>query len=457
MYLDFSGLSPHLAPYMASSVQVESSRVSLRSYIRLVRGNRNFRRLWMAQIVSEIGDWFYCLAIYALLLQLTGKASSVAIALVVQVLPQTFIGPTAGVVNDRISRKRVMITTDLVRCAIVLSMLLVRSASAVWLIYPLLLAETLAAAFFEPARTSVIPNIAAPEDLVLANTLSSTTWSMNLVLGAALGGIASALLGRDAVFILNALSFVASASLIAGMKFAEPHTAHAEPFHVRELATIAPILEGIRYVRREKRLLASMLAKAGIFVIGPSWVIFTVMGRRDFPVHWHDLDPQRGAMLGMSLLMGARGLGAFIGPLAVAPWAGHDQRRLRLAILLGYVAEGAGYFALGTAASLPVACAWIVLAHFGGSIIWVFSTTLLQLTTDDRFRGRVFAADTSFAMLNLAVGAFLAGRFMDLGYSARSVASVTGLLMLFPTLAWAWFTLSKTDSAELPVEADPAA
>ena len=59
-------------------------------------------------------------------------------------------------------------------------------------------------------------------------------------------------------------------------------------------------------------------------------------------------------------------------------------------------------------------------------------------------------------MLNLAVGAFLAGRFMDLGYSARSVASVTGLLMLFPTVGWAWFTLSKSDDVELVSGADPA-
>jgi hypothetical protein len=79
--------------------------ISLAAYFRLLCLNRNFRRLWGAQIVSEIGDWFYTLAIYSLLLQLTGRASSVALALVLQVLPQTVIGPVAGVVNDRIRRK----------------------------------------------------------------------------------------------------------------------------------------------------------------------------------------------------------------------------------------------------------------------------------------------------------------------------------------------------------------
>src|SRR6266576_4119447 len=142
-----------------------AATISLASYARLVGGNRNFRRLWLAQIVSEIGDWFYTLSIYTLLLQLTGHASSVALALVLQVLPQTLVGPTAGVVNDRVKRKYVMIAADLVRAVIVLSMLLVRSRGTVWLVYPLLLLETIMAAFFEPARSSVIPTITRRDDV----------------------------------------------------------------------------------------------------------------------------------------------------------------------------------------------------------------------------------------------------------------------------------------------------
>ena len=94
---------------MDPAPEMEINSISFSSYLRLLRQNRNFRRLWTAQIVSEIGDWFYTLAIYSLLLQLTGRAGSVALALVLQVLPQTFIGPLSGVVNDRIRRKHVMI------------------------------------------------------------------------------------------------------------------------------------------------------------------------------------------------------------------------------------------------------------------------------------------------------------------------------------------------------------
>src|SRR5215471_18157175 len=147
-----------------------SSGVSTCNYIRLIRGNPNFRRLWLAQIVSENGDWFYTLAIYSLLLDLTGKASSVAMALVLQVLPITVLGPLAGLVNDRLSRRKVMIATDLARMVIVASMLLVRTREFVWVIYVLLFAETVMVAFFEPARTATIPNLVDEDDVIIANT-----------------------------------------------------------------------------------------------------------------------------------------------------------------------------------------------------------------------------------------------------------------------------------------------
>src|SRR5712692_2747690 len=404
--------------------------VSLRSYAQLLRANRNFRRLWMAQIVSEIGDWFYTLSIYTLLLQLTGHASSVALALVLQVLPQTLIGPTAGVLNDRLRRKHVMIAADLVRFVIVLAMLLVRSRSMVWLVYPLLVAETIMAAFFEPARSAVIPNIAARGEVLIANTLSSATWSVNLLIGASVGGVVAAFFGRDAVFVLNALSFLASALLIADMHFAEPHAESAAPLRLCDLVDYSPVLEGIRYVRNHRTLLPTVFAKAGELMIGPSWVIFTVMGAHEFSVHWRNVDAARGSMLGMSILLGGRGLGALVGPLISARWAGRSDRRLQLGILFGYLTIALGYGTLGLSRTVWMAAACAMIAHMGGSTVWVFSTTLLQLHTEDRFRGRVFSADLGFSMLTIAVGAYLCGRFLDWGTSARTVATCTGLIML---------------------------
>jgi MFS family permease len=295
-----------------------ATSITIASYARLVRGNRNFRRLWLAQIVSEIGDWFYTLSIFTLLLQLTGSAGSVALALVLQVLPQTLVGPMAGVVNDRLKRKHVMIAADLGRCEVVLAMLFVRSRSMVWLVYPLLVLETTMAAFFEPARSAVIPNIASESEVLVANTLSSATWSVNLLIGASVGGVVAAFFGREAVFGLNALSFLISAVLIGGMRFAEPHAESAAPLRPRDLVDFSPVLEGIRYIRSHPTLFPAVFAKAGELMVGPSWVIFTVMGTREFAIHGHGINAAGGAMLGMSILLGGRGIGALVGPLVAA-------------------------------------------------------------------------------------------------------------------------------------------
>jgi hypothetical protein len=103
-----------------------------------------------------------------------------------------------------------------------------------------------------------------------------------------------------------------------------------------------------------------------------------------------------------------------------------------------------------------MAAAFAALAHMGGSTVWVFSTTLLQLHTEDRFRCRVFAADLGFSMLTIAIGAYVAGCFLDAGISARVVASCTGLIMLAPATLWALAMRSaRNEPATSRVELQP--
>jgi Na+/melibiose symporter-like transporter len=256
----------------------------LASYLRLLRSNRNYRLLWLAQVVSELGDWFYSLAVYNLLLSLThNSAQSVGLAVVLQVLPHTLAAPTAGVINDRISRKAIMIGADVARCFIVLGMLGVRTPGMVWLVYPLLLLETVGAAFFEPAHSAVIPNIVPQSDVLPANALASITWSFCLAAGASLGGVVAVFLGRDAVFLLNAISFLGSAWLIRRMQFAEPHTAGLPTLRGRDLVDFSPILEGIRYIRADPQLFATVFVKGGIGLLGANNVLLPVLGQSVFP------------------------------------------------------------------------------------------------------------------------------------------------------------------------------
>ena len=413
----------------------ERQEVSLRAYGRLLRGNANFRRLWIAQIVSELGDWFYTIAIYTLLLNFTGRAESLGLALVLQVLPPALAGPSAGVVNDRARRKRVMITADLVRAVVVLSMMLVRSRDWVPLAYTLLVAEAVMISFFEPARNSVIPNIVQRDEVIVANTLSSITWSFDLAIGATLGGAVLAFAGRDTVFALNALSFVASAILVSRMKFDEPHAAGGERFRPRDLVNYSPMIEGVRYMRSRPRLLATVFVKFGLgLFIGATWVTYALMGERMFAVH---LGPAgRSGVLGMSLLIGARGLGALIGPLGAANWAGQRNSRLRRGILFGFCGAAVGVGLLSIAPNVWMAVLCVVLAHCGGSVIWTFSTTMLQMDSDDQFRGRVFAADFGLCMIAIAVTSYVASAMVDAGVPLRTLALYIGVFLLLPTAWW---------------------
>lgn len=410
----------------------------LASYLALLRTNRNYRLLWMAQVVSELGDWFYSLSVFNLLLELThNQAQSVGLAVVLQVLPHTFAAPTAGVINDRISRRAIMIGADIARFFIVLGMLGVRTPGMVWLVYPLLLLETVGAAFFEPAHSAVIPNIVPESEVLAANALASVTWSFCLAAGAALGGVAAVLFGRDAVFLLNAFSFLGSAWLIRRMKFHEPHTAGLPPLRARDLVDFTPIVEGARYIKADPRLFATVFVKAGGGLLGANNVVLPILGEHIFPAQFHGLDRSRVAMLGMSLLMGARGVGALVGPLVAGRWAGNRHARLRTGILVGFLLAGSGYILLGKTTSIVIAVLTVMLAHSGSSTNWVFSTTMLQVYTTDRFRGRVFAAEYGLCMLAISASSYFAGVAIDLGVPARTFAVIIGLVMLIPAAAWA--------------------
>lgn len=408
----------------------------LAAYWHLLRDNRNVRLLWSAQIVSELGDWFYSVAIYSFLLELTGSAQVVAFAFLMQVLPQVFMSPAAGVINDRISRRKVMIFADVLRVGIVLAMLLVRSAGMLWLLFVLLALETMCYALFEPGRSATIPNIARPEQIPVANALSAATWSVIFGLGSALGGVVDVVFGRETVFVLDSLSFVASALFIRRMRFDEPHAQNRPPLHLRELFDFSPVAEGLLYVKRDRRLLATMLVKAGVGLMGTNWVILPILGQKTFPLRLAGVSAQQASTLGMSALFASRGLGATIGAVLGGNFAGLNRTRLYWTILAAFLMGAAGYVALGAAGSLAFAILAVMFSHTGGSAAWTASTTLLQGMTEDRFRGRVFSAEFALYMLTLAISSVLAGQLLDHGFDVRTLAVATGIAMLLPAFAW---------------------
>ncbi len=405
------------------------SGISLVGYYRLLRGNAHFRRLWLAQLVSGTGDWFYSVAIYDLLLRLTGSAATVALAAVLQILPMFLAGPTAGAVNDRVSRRRVMLVADLLRAVVVLGMLLVETREQIGLLYVLLATEIATAAFFESARSAVIPTMVAGSEISTANAIASTTWAVTVTAGAAIGGFAVAFLGRDTVFMMNSGTFLLSAFFIFRMQIRELHLEEYAQVSWREILGVGPIVEGFRYVAQDWKLVSLLTLKFGLGILGARSVLVAVIGSRELRVAGQ-------AALGMSTLFMFQGLGSLLGPLVSGRWVRNRKNRMRWAVWWGYVAVAVAYAAF-SAADTPVS-AWLtmVVAHGGASIVWVFSTTLLHLNTIDRFRGRVFAADLALFMITAAVAAYTCGWVIDHGVAARTAALGVGVAMLLPAAAW---------------------
>jgi len=314
----------------------------------------------------------------------------------------------------------------------------VQTREMLWFLYLLLVLETILWALFEPARTSVIPNITRGPETLVANALSSTTWSFTLAVGSAVGGVLAVAFGRDTVFVLDALSFIGSALLLRRMCFIEPHVEDLPPLRAKDLADFSPITDGVKYVAKDPRRMATMFVKCGLGLMGTNWVLLPIFGTRIYPMAIHGLDPNSAGMLGMSVLMGCRGIGALLGPFIASTWTGLDERNFRRGILCGFALGFLGYCTLGLSQNLAVACLGIVIAHSGGAIAWVFSTTLLQMKTDDKFRGRVFSAEFALSMLTLSIVSYSAGLLADDGMSVRTLAICTGFLVLIPGILWAF-------------------
>src|SRR5256886_12621488 len=184
--------------------------------------------------------------------------------MVARFLPTVVLGPGAGVIADRFSRRSIMIASDIMRAIVVLGFLFVRHPDQMWLVYLLTVLQLAFSTFFEPAKTEAIPSIVSDRELAPDNAIAAVTWSVRLSLGAAIGGFVTGLFGTNAAFVLDSLTFIASAILIGSVSF--PH----RPQRVKSWPTVGKVLgitetiEGARYVNHRPRVLAYLLVK-------PAW------------------------------------------------------------------------------------------------------------------------------------------------------------------------------------------
>jgi predicted MFS family arabinose efflux permease len=351
-----------------------------------------------------------------------------------------FAGPAAGVLADRISRRAILLVSDLLRAALVVCLLLVRRPDQVWIAYGVVTAHSLVSAVFEPAQQAMLPNLVSEKDYPLAATLENSLWAVTLATGSALGGVVLALVGRDAAFLCDAASFLGSAALIVRLPAGYAKRADKQAIEVVEearapgslvqnLLGLRDLKEGVRYVASHRRVRALLAVKASFgLTLGGVLVLLAFFGEKVFA---------EGNGAGIAVLWTARGVGSFAGPFAAFRLAGTDERGLRRGISGAFALLTICYVAFALSPAIGYAAVALAVANAGGSILWTSGSTLLQRLVPDAVRGRVAAAEICGFMLTLSASTLATGLLLDRGVPPRALMAACGLVALFPLAYWA--------------------
>lgn len=409
---------------MVSREPVEDAG-GFRASLSLLRRNGDFRKLYLASLISLGGDWFLLVALFGLALEFTGSAVSVAALIVAQEIPFGVASLIGGVLADRFDRRRLMVVCDVARTVLCLGFLLVNDPSMMWLAYLLLAVISSFSAVFDPASSAALPNLVEPRELGPANALSGSLWGTMLAVGAALGGIVAAALGRDAAFLIDASSFAVSGLLIARIR----RRFSAERTEEPEANVIRATVETVRYARRDHRVLALVTVKAGFGIAAGVIALIAVFAHEEFGA----------GDAGIGALMAGRGVGALIGPFLGRWLAGPQDRRLFGAIGVALAVFGLGYATLGVMPSLFAAAVAVGIAHLGGGAQWTLSSYGLQRLVPDRIRGRIFAFDFTLITLSLTVSALVTAWAAD-RFGARPTVAVLGGVAVLWAAIWTWLT-----------------
>ena len=393
-------------------------------YWALLRDNPHYRRLWLGMAASMIGDWFRTMALYHLVLKLTGTSGlALGGVMIAQTVTLFVLSPVAGVVADRFSRKWIMIGTDLVRAVLVLGFLLITSAERLWIAYALTALLTSVSAFFHPAYAATIPNITTRRELVAANALGSASWAAMLAIGTALGGLVTAWLGTTEAFLLDAVSYLVSAACI--LRVAIPPTADSPDSGHTGWQTFR---RGLSYMAARPYILRLLSVKAcSVGLTGGMMIVIALFAEDIF---------EAGA-IGMGTLFMSRGLGALLGPLLARRLVGEQPQTMVGTIGGAFLVTGGFYVVFGATPTLAWAAVALFMATMASNVLWVFSSTLLQIAVPDDYRGRVFAAD--FMLFTVVMTLALLATAWGLDYAAltpRVLAVISGALLVLSGIFW---------------------
>ena len=392
-------------------------------YRELLLGNVNFRRLWAGSLISYLGDWFNTIALYTLVSTITGSPGALGAVFLAKMLPWAVVAPVAGVIVDRVNRRRLMIVADIARAVVVLGFLLIDDPADIPWLYVLIVAQVVIGAVFQPAKSASIPNITTPRELLTANAISSATWSTMLAVGAALGGFATEWFGAETVFIIDSATYLVSAVFIYGTTIPQD-TEEGEKGLIR--SAVRQIADGWSHLQSKPRVRRVALAK-GTWALGGGALVYmlTLIGDQVQP----------GAVAaGIGVLFMARGIGTGLGPV-VARALFTDRDKWPTVIGFAIATCGLFYLAVGlipwtpSIAGIAIICTLVVIGHAASAANWVLSTVMLQKRTEDRYRGRIFSTEWLMVMIAESISIFASSMLLE-----YDVLSLRGAVIAFAAL-----------------------
>ena len=390
--------------------------------VSLLRRNTDYRSVYVAQAVSQGGDWFAMVPLITLLHQLTGQGALGALLMAAETLVIAAISPIAGPLVDRIDRRTLLITCQLGSAAAVLLLLCVRSSDTAWIAVVTYTALAASKAFFAPAISAILPRIVGAGELLTANAGISSLWGVMLALGATLGGIAAAVTSPAVCFVVDSLTFVLSAALLS--RIHRGRLAHTGGTAALSRGQGHGIRQVVELCKADRRVLTLMLAKPGSHLGNGAIALFPAVAAGLLHVD----------SVGASLLFAARGIGALLGPL-VAQRLMRAAGNLRATIAAAIALYGLGYLAFTVVGSLPLAIVFVVLAHIGGSMNACLTGFGLQVMVPDEIRGRTFAIDNMFAMSAIAASQFTVA-IAAFALDAAVLTRVLAVLVLTYAVVW---------------------
>lgn len=395
-----------------------------RPYAVLIR-NRDFRFLFLAELVVFGGDWFVLIPLMTLLQSLTGSGLPGAVALAANTAVGALVLPLTGTLADRVNRRTLMIAANVGAIIAIALLFAVRSPAVAWLGPVAIGLASLFKAVYSPAASAALPNVVDAEDLAAANALSGSAWGTMAVVGASLGGVLSQVLNPYACFGITLVCEAGAALLVLRVRrpLQAPRTAQAT-----RAAPLREIAEALRFVRGRPRVAALVTVKSGVGIGNGVLAVFPVLAAVVFGL---------GAVA-TGLLFAARGLGVIFGPLLFRSVLGHRDWLLP-GLAISMAVYGLAYLGVAAAPWFWLVLLLVVVAHLAGGGNWVMSSYALQLEVPDDLRGRVFSTDQMIVSVSMSVSMLLAGALTDL-LDPRSALAICGGLTLVYGLVWRLIT-----------------